>query len=95
MGLGLAEVGVELDDRGRVTVDDSFQTNLSGMRAIGDVIHGPMLAHKAEEDGVACAEIIAGQSTHVNYGYGSLESFMWTQKSPMWDCLKRRQPKKE
>ena len=67
-GLGLAEVGVELDDRGRVTVDDAFQTNLMGVRAIGDVIHGPMLAHKAEEDGVACAEIIAGQSGHVNYG---------------------------
>ena len=49
-------------------VDHAFNTNLSGVRAIGDVIHGPMLAHKAEEDGVACAEIIAGQSGHVNYG---------------------------
>ena len=67
-GLGLAEAGVKLDDRGRITVDDSFKTNLPGVRAIGDVIHGPMLAHKAEEDGVACAEVIAGQSTHVNYG---------------------------
>ena len=66
-GLGLAEVGVEMDDRGRVVVNDAFQTNLPGVRAIGDVIQGPMLAHKAEEDGVACAEILAGQSGHVNY----------------------------
>ena len=48
-------------------MDESFQTNLPGVRAIGDVIQGPMLAHKAEEDGVACAEILAGQSGHVNY----------------------------
>jgi dihydrolipoamide dehydrogenase len=63
----LEEAGITLDERGRVTVDHAFNTNLSGIRAIGDVIHGPMLAHKAEEDGVACAEIIAGQSGHVNY----------------------------
>ena len=48
-------------------VDLSFRTNIDGIRAIGDVIHGPMLAHKAEEDGVACAELVAGQSAHVNY----------------------------
>ena len=66
-GLGLSEAGVEMDDRGRISVDHCFQTNLPGVRAIGDVIHGPMLAHKAEEDGVACAEILAGQSGHVNY----------------------------
>lgn len=66
-GLGLSEAGVEMDDRGRISVDHYFQTNLPGVRAIGDVIHGPMLAHKAEEDGVACAEILAGQSGHVNY----------------------------
>ena len=65
--LGLGEVGVEQDERGRVEVDLSFRTNIDGIRAIGDVIHGPMLAHKAEEDGVACAELIAGQSAHVNY----------------------------
>ena len=67
-GLGLSEAGVEVDERGRISVDESFQTNLTGVRAIGDVIQGPMLAHKAEEDGVACAEILAGQSGHVNYG---------------------------
>lgn len=67
-GLGLHEAGIAVDERSRVKVDHAFNTNLSGVRAIGDVIHGPMLAHKAEEDGVACAEIIAGQSGHVNYG---------------------------
>lgn len=66
-GLGLSEAGIDMDDRGRVVVNHSFQTNLPGVRAIGDVIQGPMLAHKAEEDGVACAEILAGQSGHVNY----------------------------
>ena len=61
-GLGLADAGVATDDHGRVRVDHDFQTNLPGVRAIGGVIHGPMLAHKAEEDGVACAEILASQS---------------------------------
>ena len=58
---------MQTDDKGRVLVDASFSTNIAGVRAIGDLIPGPMLAHKAEEDGVACAEIIAGQSGHVNY----------------------------
>ena len=66
-GLGLSEAGVEQDEKGRVTVDSSFSTSLSGVRAIGDLIPGPMLAHKAEEDGVACAEILAGQAGHVDY----------------------------
>ena len=66
-GLGLSEVGVEQDAKGRVLVDSNFSTNLPGIRAIGDLIPGPMLAHKAEEDGVACAEILAGQAGHVNY----------------------------
>ena len=66
-GLGLSDAGVKVDDKGRVLVDSSFKTNIEGIRAIGDLIHGPMLAHKAEEDGVACAEIISGQSGHVNY----------------------------
>lgn len=67
-GLGLQEVGVELDERGRVKVDSHFATNVPGIWAIGDVILGPMLAHKAEEEGVALAEILAGQHGHVNYG---------------------------
>jgi dihydrolipoyl dehydrogenase len=66
-GLGLKEAGVALDERGRVTVDDHFQTNVKGIYAIGDVIRGLMLAHKGEEEGVAVAEIIAGQAGHVNY----------------------------
>lgn len=66
-GLGLEDVGVQTDEKGRVLVDSTFSTNIPGVRAIGDLIPGPMLAHKAEEDGVACAEIIAGQAGHVNY----------------------------
>jgi dihydrolipoamide dehydrogenase len=66
-GLGLKESGVALDERGRVTVDDHFQTNVKGIYAIGDVIRGAMLAHKAEDEGVAVAEILAGQAGHVNY----------------------------
>ncbi len=66
-GLGLEEVGVETHARGRVIVDHKFQTNVPGIYAIGDVIAGPMLAHKAEDEGVAVAEIIAGQAGHVNY----------------------------
>jgi len=66
-GLGLAEAGVALDNRGRVIVDEHFETNVPGVYAIGDVIAGPMLAHKAEEEGVALAEILAGQAGHVNY----------------------------
>ena len=64
---GLAEAGVALDERGRVKVDSHLQTNVPGIYAIGDVIAGPMLAHKAEDEGVAVAEIIAGQAGHVNY----------------------------
>jgi dihydrolipoamide dehydrogenase len=64
---GLAEAGVALDERGRVKVDAHLRTNVPGIYAIGDVIAGPMLAHKAEDEGVAVAEIIAGQAGHVNY----------------------------
>ena len=67
-GLGLEEAGVELDDKGRVETDGHYATNVAGIYAIGDVIAGPMLAHKAEDEGVALAEILAGQSGHVNYG---------------------------
>ena len=67
-GLGLAEAGVVTDDRGRVRTDGHFATNVPGIYAIGDVIAGPMLAHKAEDEGVALAERLAGQAGHVNYG---------------------------
>ena len=66
-GLGLAEAGVALDNRKRVMVDAHYQTNVAGIFAIGDVIAGPMLAHKAEDEGVAVAEMLAGQAGHVNY----------------------------
>jgi dihydrolipoamide dehydrogenase len=66
-GLGLAEAGVALDERGRVKTDGQLRTNVPGIYAIGDVVAGPMLAHKAEDEGVAVAEIIAGQAGHVNY----------------------------
>jgi len=66
-GLGLEDVGVKLDNRRRVVVDAHFSTNVGGIYAIGDVIAGPMLAHKAEDEGVAVAEILAGQAGHVNY----------------------------
>ncbi len=66
-GLALEMAGVKLDDKGRIAVDDHFRTNVAGIYAIGDVVRGPMLAHKAEEEGVALAEILAGQAGHVNY----------------------------
>ncbi len=66
-GLGLETVGVALDNRGRVVTDGHWHTNVAGIYAIGDVIAGPMLAHKAEEEGVAVAEILAGKTGHVDY----------------------------
>ncbi len=67
-GLGLKEIGVETTDRGMVKTDDNFATSVKGIYAIGDCIAGPMLAHKAEDEGMALAEILAGQKGHVNYG---------------------------
>jgi dihydrolipoyl dehydrogenase len=66
-GLGLEALGVKKDNRGRILVDPHYRSNVEGIYAIGDVIAGPMLAHKAEEEGVAVAEILAGQAGHVNY----------------------------
>ena len=65
--LNLENIGVELDKKGRVKVNKNFESNIKNIYAIGDVIEGPMLAHKAEEEGIAVAELIAGQSGHVNY----------------------------
>ncbi|NNE85834.1 MAG: dihydrolipoyl dehydrogenase [Alphaproteobacteria bacterium] len=67
VGLGLEELGVETDNRGFITIDAHYQTNVEGVFAIGDCVPGPMLAHKAEDEGMACAEIIAGETGHVNY----------------------------
>ncbi|MEQ9145935.1 MAG: dihydrolipoyl dehydrogenase [Parvibaculaceae bacterium] len=66
-GLGLDAAGVETDERGRIKTDAHFKTNVDGVHAIGDAIAGPMLAHKAMEEGVALAEMLAGQKPHVNY----------------------------
>ena len=66
-GLGLEKVGLELDERGRVKVNDHLQTNVANIYAIGDVVKGAMLAHKAEEEGVFVAETLAGQKPHINY----------------------------
>ncbi|XP_073046310.1 leghemoglobin reductase-like [Primulina eburnea] len=66
-GLGLEKLGIETDKAGRILVNERFATNVPGVYAIGDVIPGPMLAHKAEEDGVACVECIAGKEAHVDY----------------------------
>lgn len=76
-GLGLQEAGVALDERGRIAINDHWQTNIAGIYAIGDVVKGPMLAHKAEDEGVAVAELIAGQAGHVNYDV--IPSVVYTQ----------------
>src|SRR5207237_6619084 len=66
-GLGAEKIGVEFDDRKRIKIDNRFRTNVEGIYAIGDVVAGPMLAHKAEDEGIACVENIAGKSGHINY----------------------------
>ncbi len=66
-GLGLEELGVALDAGGRIEIDDGFRASLPGLYAIGDAVRGPMLAHKAEDEGAVCAEMIAGQSGHIDY----------------------------
>ena len=79
-GLGLKEAGVVLDERGgRVQVDENFQTSAAGIYAIGDLINGPMLAHKAEEDAVACVERLAGKKTHVNYDTVPAVIYTWPE----------------
>jgi len=81
-GLGLENAGVALDERGRVRTDAQFKTNVPGIYAIGDVIAGPMLAHKGMDEGHAVAEIIAGQHPHVNYG--TIPSVMYTSPEVAW-----------
>jgi len=81
-GLGLDKVGVKTTDRGRIAVDGHFRTSVPGIYAIGDVIDGPMLAHKASEDGVACVETIAGQKGHVNWDL--VPSIVYTQPEVAW-----------
>jgi dihydrolipoamide dehydrogenase len=81
-GLGLEAVGVVRDARGRIETDAHFKTNIDGVYAIGDVIAGPMLAHKAEEEGVAVAEHLAGKPSHVNYGV--IPGVIYTNPEVAW-----------
>jgi dihydrolipoyl dehydrogenase len=78
-GLGLDALGVAVDAQGRVIVDDRFATNVPDVYAIGDVIRGPMLAHKAEEEGIAVAERLAGQKPHVNYDAIPAVIYTWPE----------------
>ena len=81
-GLGLDKAGVKMTERGRIAVDGHFQTSVPGIYAIGDVIDGPMLAHKASEDGIACVESLAGQKGHVNWDL--VPSVVYTQPEVAW-----------
>jgi dihydrolipoamide dehydrogenase len=81
-GLGLDKAGVKLSPGGRIEVDAHFQTSVPGIYAIGDAIDGPMLAHKASEDGVACVETLAGQKGHVNWDL--VPSIIYTQPEVAW-----------
>ncbi len=78
-GLGLDTVGVACDERGRIPVNHRFETSVPGIHAIGDVIAGPMLAHKAEEEGVVCVEMMAGQSGHINYDFIPGVVYTWPE----------------
>jgi dihydrolipoamide dehydrogenase len=78
-GLGLKEAGVAVDGKGRVEIDAHFQTNVKGIYAIGDAVQGPMLAHKAEDEGMAVAEILAGQHGHVNYDAVPSVVYTWPE----------------
>ena len=78
-GLGLKEAGVKFSDHGFVETDQHYQTNIEGIFAIGDVIGGQMLAHKAEDEGVACAEILAGEPGHVNYEAIASVVYTWPE----------------
>jgi len=82
-GLGLEAVGVACDEAGRIIVDDGFATNLPGICAIGDVIRGPMLAHKAAEEGIALAERLAGQKPHVDYDAIPAVVYTWPEVAPV------------
>ncbi|HEX9024288.1 MAG TPA: dihydrolipoyl dehydrogenase [Geobacteraceae bacterium] len=78
-GLGLEELGVKLDERGRVVIDDDFRTTVGGVCAIGDLVPGPMLAHKASEEGVVCVERMAGQKSVVEYDYIPGAVYTWPE----------------
>lgn len=91
--LGLKEVGVKLDNRGRVDVNEHFQTNIPSIYAIGDVIRGPMLAHKSEDEGIAIAEYLAKGGGHVNYG--AIPSVIYTHPEVAWVGLTEEELKQK
>ncbi|XP_059060288.1 dihydrolipoyl dehydrogenase [Achroia grisella] len=91
--LGLDKVGIALDDRGRVPVNNKFQTTVPGIYAIGDVIHGPMLAHKAEDEGIVCVEGIKGLPVHFNYD--AIPSVIYTSPEVGWVGKSEEDLKKE
>jgi dihydrolipoamide dehydrogenase len=78
-GLNLDDLGVQRNERGFIEVDDHFQTNVPGIYAIGDCVPGPMLAHKAEEDGIVCVEMMAGQSGHIDYNLVPAVVYTWPE----------------
>jgi len=90
-GLGLESVGVQLDKKGRVSIDSHFKTNIDSIYAIGDAVAGPMLAHKAEEEGIAAAEILAGGYGHVNYN--AIPSVIYTHPEVAWVGLNEEECK--
>lgn len=92
-GLGLENVGVEVDNRGRVVVDSEFKTNVSNIRCIGDATFGPMLAHKAEDEGFAVSEMIGTGHGHVNYD--AIPSVIYTHPEVAWVGKNEAQLKEE
>jgi len=81
-GLNLEAIGVELDNRGRIVIDDQFNTSIKNIKCIGDVTFGPMLAHKAEEEGIAAVEFIKSGHGHVNYN--AIPSVVYTHPEVSW-----------
>jgi len=92
-GLGLENIGVEVDNRGRIVIDDQFNTSIAGIKCIGDVTFGPMLAHKAEEEGIAAIEYIKSGHGHVNYN--AIPSVVYTHPEVAWVGKAEQDLKKE
>jgi dihydrolipoamide dehydrogenase len=92
-GLGLENIGVEVDNRGRIVIDSQFNTSVSGVKCIGDVTFGPMLAHKAEEEGIAAVEYLKSGHGHVNYN--TIPSVVYTHPEVSWVGKTEQDLKKE
>jgi dihydrolipoamide dehydrogenase len=91
--LGLEKLGIQMDKRGFIEINDKFQTNIPNIRAIGDCVRGPMLAHKAEEEGAACVEEIFHGVSHVNYN--AIPSVIYTHPEVAWVGKTEEQLKKD